>query len=85
MTSKNVIKTILLTATSMAIFAAPASFAADPGSFDKFRASAPTSSVNIDYSPIEKFSAAFGRKERGRTKISYAAVEQKGQKFPLSQ
>lgn len=81
MTSKNVLKTILLTATTMAMFAAPATFAAEAGSFDKFSTSSPTSSVNVDYSPIKQFSDVFGKKERGRTKISYAAVEQKGQNF----
>jgi len=81
MTSKNVLKTILLTATSVAFFAAPAAFAADPGSFDKFATSAPTSSVNVDYTPIQQFSNAFGQERSGRTKISYSAVEQQGQRF----
>jgi len=81
MTSRNVLKEILLTATAAAVFAAPAAYAADPGSFDKFSTSSPTSSVTVDYSPIKQFSEAFGREDRGRTKISYAAVEQQGQNF----
>ena len=81
MTARNVLKDILFTATAAAVFAAPAAYAADPGSFDKFSTSAPTSSVTVDYSPIKQFSEAFGREDRGRTKISYAAVEQQGQNF----
>jgi len=81
MASKNVLKTILLTATTIAMFAAPATFAAEAGSFDKFSTSSPTSSVNVDYSPIKQFSDVFGKTERDRTKISYTAVEQKGQNF----
>ena len=81
MTSRNVLKEILLTATAAAVFAAPAAYASDPGSFDKFSTSSPTSSVTVDYSPIKQFSEAFGREDRGRTKISYAAVEQQGQNF----
>jgi len=81
MTSPNVLKAILLTATSVAFFAAPAAFAANVGSFDTFSTSAETSSVSVDYSPIKQFSTAFGKEERGRTKISYPAVEQQGQNF----
>jgi len=81
MASKNVLKTILLNATTIAMFAAPATFAAEAGSFDKFSTSSPTSSVNVDYSPIKQFSDVFGKTERDRTKISYTAVEQKGQNF----
>ena len=81
MTSRNVLKAILLTATSVALLAAPATFAAEPSSFEKFSTSAPTSSVNVDYSPIQQFSNAFGNEDRGRTKISYSAVEQQGQRF----
>jgi len=81
MSSRNIIKAILLTATSLTLFAAPASFAADTGSFDKFTSAATTSSINVDYSPIKQFSTAFGREDRGRTKISYSAVEQQGQRF----
>jgi len=81
MTSKNVLKAILLTATSIALFSAPASFAADTGAFSKFSSAAPTSTVTVDYTPIKQFSTAFGRTERGRTKISYAAAEERGKNF----
>lgn len=79
--SRNILKVFLLTATSITLLAAPATYAADVGSFDKFSTSSPTSSVNVDYSPIKQFSSTFGRQERGRTKISYAAVEQQGVRF----
>ena len=78
MTTRNIFKTILLTATSAVMLSAPAAFAAD---FTKFNTAATTSSVNVDYSPINQFSSAFGREERGRTKISYTAVEAQGQRF----
>jgi len=79
--TSNVLKAILLTAASVALFSAPTAFAAEAGSFDKFSTSAPTSSVNVDYSPIQQFSTAFGQEKSGRTKISYSAVEQQGQRF----
>ena len=74
-------KTIFLTVTSAALLGAPTAFAANAGSFSKFSSAAATSSVNVDYSPIAQFSKAFGKQERGRTKISYAAVEQQGKRF----
>ncbi len=75
------LKAILLTATSTALLGAPAAFAASSASFTQFSNSAPTSAVNVDYSHIQQFSETFGQKERGRTKISYTAVEQQGQRF----
>ena len=75
------LKTILLTVTSAALLGAPAAFAADTGAFSQFSSAAATSSVNVDYSPIAQFSKTFGIQERGRTKISYTAVEQQGQRW----
>lgn len=75
------LKTLILTATSAGLLAAPSAFAASTGAFAQFNSSTTTSSVNVDYSPIMKFSEAFGVEERGRTKISYSAVEQQGQRF----
>ena len=74
-------KTIFLTVTSAALLGAPTAFAANADPFSKFSSAAATSSVNVDYSPIAQFSKAFGKQERGRTKISYAAVEQQGKRF----
>ena len=80
MTSR-LLKALLLTATSAALLGAPTAFAASTGAFSQFNSAAATSSINVDYSPIAKFSQSFGRTERGRTKISYSAVEQQGQRF----
>ena len=77
----NHIKTILLTVGAAALLGAPAAFAADTTAFNQFSTAATTSSVTVDYSPIQQFSKAFGKEERGRTKISYSAVEQQGQRF----
>ena len=74
-------KTIFLTVTSAALLGAPTAFAANTNAFSQFSSSAATSSVNVDYSPIAKFSETFGRQERGRTKIAYTAVEQQGMGF----
>jgi len=79
--SSRYFKTILLTVTSAALLGAPTAFAASTGSFSQFSNAAATSSVNVDYSPIAKFSETFGKQERGRTKISYSAVEQQGKRF----
>ena len=81
MTSRSTFKAILLAASAVALFATPAGFAEDAASFTKFSTSAEASTVNVDYRPIQKFSTAFGPEERGRTKISYAAVEQQGKAF----
>lgn len=75
------IKVLLLTATSAGLLAAPPAFAASTGTFSQFSKSTTTSSVDVDYTPISQFSKAFGVEERGRTKISYSAVEQQGQNF----
>ena len=80
MTSR-LLKALLLTATSAALLGAPTAFAASTGAFSQFNSAAATSSINVDYSPIAKFSKSFGRTERGRTKISYSAVEQQGERF----
>lgn len=75
------LKALLLTATSTVLLGAPSAFAASSDLFAQFNSSTATSSIDVDYSPMKQFSDTFGRNERGRTKISYSAVEQQGQRF----
>ena len=75
------LKALLLTATSTVLLGAPSAFAASSDLFAQFNSSTATSSIDVDYSPMKQFSDTFGRNERGRTKISYSAVEQQGQRY----
>lgn len=81
MTSRKAFKAILLAASSMVLLSTPTGFAEETADFAKFQTSAEVSSIDVDYGPIGKFSSAFGDEQRGRTKISYAAVEQQGKAF----
>lgn len=71
-------------ATSLAI-SLPASVAfaepATPEALAQYAVAAETSTYLVRYDPIQNFTNAFGREERGRMKIAYAAVNQQGQRF----
>jgi len=74
-------KVMLLAAGSALLLGAPAGFAEDANSFAQFSTAAETSSVAVDYRPIAQLTEAFGGEQRGRMKISYAALEQQGEAF----
>lgn len=83
---RTTLKATLLAAGSALLLGSPAGFAEDSPSATsaKFSTAAEVSNFTVDYSPIAKFSNAFGDTQRGRTKIAYAAVEQQGKTFMAS-
>ena len=81
MRSQTTLKAILLAASSVLMFTAPAGFAEDGVGLAQFSTSADVSNYAVDYRPIKQFSGAFAQEQRGRTKVSYAAVEQQGAAF----
>ncbi len=74
-------KIAMLAAGSALIMGAPAGFADETSGLAQFSAASEVSAYQVDYSPIAKFTSAFATKERGRTKIAYAAVADQGKGF----
>ena len=81
MKRQNTLKAVLLAASSAILLTAPAGFADETGDFAQFSASAEVSNYAVDYRPIQQFTKAFALEQRGRMKVSYAAVEQQGEAF----
>ena len=81
MKRQNTLKAVLLAASSAILLTAPAGFADETGDFAQFSASAEVSNYAVDYRPIQQFTKAFALEQRGRMKVSYAAVEQQGGAF----
>jgi len=77
-------KAALLAASAAMFLGAPTGFADDSGDFAQFAVAAETSAYAVEYAPIKNFTDAFGSEQRGRLKISYAAVEQQGKAFMAS-
>lgn len=77
----NMIKAMLLATSSALLLGAPAGFAEDAADFTQFSTAAETSAFRVNYTPIKQFTTAFGAEQRGRMKISYAAVDQQGEAF----
>lgn len=74
-------KAVLLAASSVLLMSAPAGFADETGEFAQFSSSAEVSNYVVDYRPIQQFTKAFALEQRGRMKVSYAAVSQQGEAF----
>ncbi|MEL7454163.1 MAG: hypothetical protein AAGJ50_12415, partial [Pseudomonadota bacterium] len=77
------LKYTLLASSFALALGAPTAIAdsATTAPLEQFAVHAETSTYNVRYDPIADFMGAFTDVERGRVKISYAAVEQQGQRF----